>query len=101
MATTLNPFVGDRPRKAASRCSTMLSWPKELLPALWSRFVADIRGPARPHCPDCGSAMILRQVKYGMDAGKEFWDCSNFLRCSRRMDYDTGMVVAKKSPFCA
>jgi len=34
--------------------------------------------PARPKCPRCGSDMVLRRVKTGQHAGREFWGCSMF-----------------------
>ena len=101
MATITNPFVTVNRKRAAGRCSTLLTWPREHLPALWQKLVTDLRGPSRPTCPDCGSAMILRKVKYGPDVGKEFWDCSNYFQCSAKMDSDTAMLRANKSPFAA
>jgi restriction system protein len=32
-------------------------------------------------CPKCGSPMVLRQVKIGSNAGKQFWGCSNYPKC--------------------
>ena len=32
-------------------------------------------------CPKCGSAMVLRETKNGVNAGKQFWGCSAFPRC--------------------
>lgn len=32
-------------------------------------------------CPKCGSAMILRESKKGVNVGKQFWGCSAFPRC--------------------
>ena len=34
--------------------------------------------PGRPHCPRCGSDMVLRRAKKGAHAGREFWGCSMF-----------------------
>ncbi len=101
MATTTNPFTDVRPKRAVVRCHSLLNWPRERLPQLWQRFISDIRGPAKPTCPDCGRPMILRKVKYGREAGKEFWDCSNFLRCSRKLDSGTATLRMSKSPFSA
>lgn len=101
MASVTNPFTDARPKRAAIRCHALLNWPRERLPQLWQRFISDIRGPAKPACPDCGRPMILRKVKYGREAGKEFWDCSNFLRCSRKMDSNTASLRMGKSPFSA
>jgi len=32
-------------------------------------------------CPKCGSSMILRTAKRGMNAGNQFWGCSQYPRC--------------------
>ena len=32
-------------------------------------------------CPKCGSAMILRETKKGVNKGKQFWGCSTFPEC--------------------
>jgi restriction system protein len=34
-----------------------------------------------PHCPKCGKAMVLRMVKNGKNAGKQFWGCSSYPDC--------------------
>lgn len=34
-----------------------------------------------PRCPKCGSPMILRTVKTGPSAGKQFWGCSTYPNC--------------------
>lgn len=34
-----------------------------------------------PQCPRCGSLMVLRQVRSGVNAGNSFWGCSNYPRC--------------------
>ncbi|MGO8699149.1 MAG: restriction endonuclease [Limisphaerales bacterium] len=34
--------------------------------------------PARPKCPRCGNAMVLRRAKTGRHAGREFWGCSMY-----------------------
>lgn len=36
--------------------------------------------PPRPHCPRCGSEMVLRQAKTGPNVGKEFWGCSMYAK---------------------
>ncbi|TCS36412.1 NERD domain-containing protein [Reinekea marinisedimentorum] len=36
---------------------------------------------AERKCPKCGSSMVLRTVKRGENAGKEFWGCSGFPKC--------------------
>lgn len=32
-------------------------------------------------CPKCGRAMLLRETKKGVNAGKQFWGCSAFPKC--------------------
>ena len=34
-----------------------------------------------PKCPKCGKPMIKRVAKRGLNAGNEFWSCSNYPRC--------------------
>ena len=34
-----------------------------------------------PHCPKCGSKMVLRKAKTGSNQGEQFWGCPNFPRC--------------------
>lgn len=34
-----------------------------------------------PHCPKCGSPMVLRTAKMGTNAGEKFWGCSNYPKC--------------------
>lgn len=32
-------------------------------------------------CPRCGSTLVLRTAKKGVNAGNQFWGCSNFPKC--------------------
>jgi len=34
-----------------------------------------------PKCPKCGKPMIKRVAKRGLNAGNEFWSCSDYPRC--------------------
>ncbi|NGO39565.1 four helix bundle protein [Limisphaera ngatamarikiensis] len=34
-----------------------------------------------PHCPRCGKPMVLRTVKSGLYAGRQFWGCSGYPEC--------------------
>ncbi len=34
-----------------------------------------------PFCPKCGSAMVLRTAKSGLNQGGKFWGCSQYLQC--------------------
>jgi len=38
-------------------------------------------------CPECGSEMILRTAKKGMNAGRQFWGCSRFPKCRGTKTY--------------
>ena len=42
---------------------------------------------AAPHCPTCGSKMILRKTKSGANAGRKFWGCSNYPSCRGMVAY--------------
>jgi ribosomal protein L37AE/L43A len=35
----------------------------------------------RQICPQCGSKMLIREVKKGKNKGNKFWGCSNFPKC--------------------
>jgi hypothetical protein len=35
----------------------------------------------KPHCPKCGSDMVLRTAKSGATQGEKFWGCSRFPQC--------------------
>ncbi len=43
--------------------------------------VAAEKPGAFPHCPKCGSEMVLRTAKSGSNQGEQFWGCSNYPRC--------------------
>lgn len=34
-----------------------------------------------PNCPKCGSPMVLREAKKGVNAGNQFWGCTRFPKC--------------------
>jgi len=34
-----------------------------------------------PSCPICQQAMVMRTAKKGLNAGNNFWGCSQFLKC--------------------
>ena len=34
-----------------------------------------------PHCPRCGTPMVLRTAKAGRNFGKQFWGCSGYPAC--------------------
>lgn len=36
---------------------------------------------AERNCPRCGSRMVLRTVKQGRNAGRQFWGCSTYPKC--------------------
>lgn len=35
-----------------------------------------------PYCPKCGAEMKKRLARKGKQAGKEFWGCVNYPRCT-------------------
>ena len=39
-------------------------------------------GSATPSCPQCGSPMIRRMARRGRRAGRGFWGCSRYPRCT-------------------
>lgn len=43
--------------------------------------VGEANKTVAPHCPKCGSEMVLRTAKSGANQGGKFWGCSNFPRC--------------------
>jgi restriction system protein len=43
--------------------------------------VADESETHIPTCPKCGSAMVIRLAKKGVNAGNEFWGCSTYPKC--------------------
>jgi len=40
-------------------------------------------------CPKCGSEMVFRTAKKGINAGKQFWGCSKFPKCRGTKSYQT------------
>ncbi len=34
-----------------------------------------------PACPRCGSAMVIREARHGVNAGQRFWGCSKYPGC--------------------
>lgn len=38
-------------------------------------------------CPKCGAAMVLREVKKGENAGKQFWGCVSYPKCRGVREY--------------
>ena len=51
-----------------------------------SGHVHDVADSSAPDCPKCGTLMIRRTAKRGINAGKSFWGCSNFPRCRGTRD---------------
>jgi restriction system protein len=43
---------------------------------------------AGPTCPKCGSDLVERTAKKGVNAGNKFWGCSSFPKC-RHITNDT------------
>jgi ssDNA-binding Zn-finger/Zn-ribbon topoisomerase 1 len=42
-----------------------------------------------PHCPKCGSEMILRTAKRGDNQGGKFWGCSKYPECRGIVNIET------------
>jgi restriction system protein len=40
-----------------------------------------VSAPLSPECPHCGSSMVLRTAKKGVNAGSQFWGCSQYPAC--------------------
>jgi restriction system protein len=40
-----------------------------------------VSAPVSPECPHCGSSMVLRTAKKGVNAGSQFWGCSQYPAC--------------------
>jgi restriction system protein len=36
-------------------------------------------------CPNCGSEMVKRKIKKGLNQGHEFWGCSTYPKCRSKM----------------
>jgi predicted RNA-binding Zn-ribbon protein involved in translation (DUF1610 family) len=64
------------------------------LPAEGSAPVSEVtpaaESVAAPRCPKCGSEMVLRTAKNGINQGNKFWGCSNFPRCRGILAYEDG-----------
>ncbi|NLE45216.1 MAG: DUF2726 domain-containing protein [Chloroflexi bacterium] len=41
-----------------------------------------------PSCPSCGSPMALRTAKRGVNAGQQFWGCTDYPRCRQIVTYE-------------
>lgn len=46
------------------------------------------RQQAAPRCPKCGSEMRIMVAKKGVNAGHEFWGCTNFPECNGTIKKD-------------
>jgi hypothetical protein len=64
-------------RLASGRLAPTLSTHREHLRNLRSRSNLE----ADQLCPKCGSPLILRTAKTGVNAGRQFWGCSTFPKC--------------------
>ena len=47
---------------------------------LSNAFLKEEKGSS-PVCPRCNNAMVKRTAKQGVNAGKEFWGCSQYPKC--------------------
>jgi restriction system protein len=39
------------------------------------------RHNSKTHCPRCGSTLVIRSAKTGLNAGRKFYGCSSFPKC--------------------
>ncbi|MEQ9010757.1 restriction endonuclease [Algiphilus sp.] len=44
---------------------------------------AAVKAKPNPECPRCGTAMVLRTAKRGVNAGRTFYGCSNYPACKQ------------------
>lgn len=42
----------------------------------------DLEEVKDPHCPKCGSKMVLRTARRGKFSGQKFWGCSKYPNCN-------------------
>lgn len=42
---------------------------------------AEVAASYPPFCPNCGTQMVLRTAKKGINVGEKFWGCPNFPKC--------------------
>jgi len=42
----------------------------------------------RKFCPKCEREMVLRTAKRGVNAGKQFWGCSDYPRCVETLELE-------------
>ena len=53
-----------------------------------SVIVADLpRVDTAPDCPECGSSMVRRVARRGLNIGGEFWGCPTYSRCRRTREW--------------
>jgi len=65
----------------AERLSPSFNTHRQHISNLQARFDT----PSYRRCPKCGGKMVLRTIKAGENAGKEFWGCSQFPKCRFKM----------------
>lgn len=79
LAAQFAPFLGDAPLPALPASSSVRSQE-----ATAPGTLPD--GP--PRCPKCGSAMVLRTARSGVNAGNRFWGCPQYPACRSMLPYD-------------
>lgn len=50
-------------------------------------------------CPKCGNSMVLRTAKSGVNAGNQFWGCSQFPKCRGLLRYSGTRGIAEDIVF--
>jgi restriction system protein len=52
-----------------------------LIPHIGLREAISMPAPTIPACPRCGSQMVIRTAKKGLNVGTRFWGCTTYPRC--------------------
>lgn len=77
--TSVPPYAGVPPAGPASSqhlpAAEQPPAPAQSLPATQTAVAT------APHCPACGTIMVRRTARKGVNAGQEFWGCPDYPRC--------------------
>jgi len=87
---TLNGYTGEAKQLAERHSIDIINETKlvEMLEATNARFdpeTSELMSDSRKFCPKCDSELVIRKTKRGLNAGREFWGCSNFPNCRFQM----------------
>ena len=84
LAARVLPYLGHAPATPSPALSTPTEQQSDLAHGHAHITEASLQ---EPHCPKCGTPMVLRTVKNGNNAGQQFWGCSNYPRCRTMLPY--------------